>query len=83
VTPLVDDGDIVETFNGFENLLIVDVAIKMLLKEESDPSMLMLERERLTAALNQMRIDRDINNGERIEEVYDSGQGYGPTGDFW
>jgi hypothetical protein len=83
VTPLVDDSDVVETFNGFENLLIVDVAIKMLLKEESDPSFLMLERDRLTDQLNLMKIDRDINNGERIEEVYDSGQGYGPTGDFW
>ena len=84
-TPFVLETDSIETFNGFENLLIVDVAIKMLLKEETDASMLMVERDRLTDALNKMRIDRDINNGERIEEVDDNG-GYGeglPGGFLW
>lgn len=82
-TPFVTDTDSIDTVNGFENLLIVDVAIKMLAKEESDPSLLLMERERLTDALNEMRIDRDINEGERIEETFDSREGYGPTGDFW
>jgi len=82
-TPFVNESDSIETFNGFENLLIVDVAIKMLAKEESDPSLLLMERERLTAALDQMKIDRDINEGERIEETYESRDGYGPTGDVW
>lgn len=82
-TPFVNESDSIDTFNGFENLLIVDVAIKMLAKEESDPSLLLLEREKLTEALNVMKIDRDINNGERIEETYESTESYGPTGDFW
>ena len=83
--PFVDDGDSIDTFNGFENLLIIDVAIKMLNKEETDPSLLLLERQRLTEAINQMRIDRDINNGERIEEVGDSFgmYGEGTLGGLW
>lgn len=69
VTPLVLETDTIETFNGFENILIVDVAIKMLNKEETDASMLLLERQRLESKMQEMLIDRDINNGERIEEV--------------
>jgi hypothetical protein len=73
-TPLVDDGDIVDTYNGFENLLILDVAIKMLNKEESDPSILLMERARIEAKMQEMLVDRDINNGERIEEVDQEGR---------
>lgn len=68
-TALVDDGDEIDTYNGFENLLIIDVAIKMLAKEESDPSLLLLERQRLEEKMKEMLIDRDINNGEVIEET--------------
>jgi len=59
----------IETYNGFENLLIVDVVIKMLNKEESDVSALMQEKALLAAKLQEMLIDRDISNSERIEEV--------------
>ena len=69
LTPLVLETDTIETFNGFENILIVDVAIKMLNKEETDASMLLLERQRLEGKMQQMLIDRDINEGERIEEI--------------
>lgn len=81
-SPLADSegSDTFEAFNGFENLLIVDVAIKMLNKEESDPSMLLLERARLEKKMREMLIDRDINNGERIEEVGEDAYG---EGNYW
>ncbi len=81
--PFVDETDSIDTFNGFENLLIVDVAIKMLNKEESDTSSLLMERDRLTKSLDLMKIDRDINESERIEEAHDFAGAYGPTGDYW
>jgi hypothetical protein len=68
-TALVLDTDVIETYNGFENLLIIDVAIKMLNKEESDPSMLLMERQRLEMKMTTMLVDRDINNGECIEDT--------------
>lgn len=68
-TPLVLETDSIDTYNGFENLLILDVAIKMLNKEESDPSMLMVERARIEKKMQDMLIDRDISGSERIEEV--------------
>lgn len=76
-TPLVDDLDAIDTYNGFENLLIIDTAIKMLAKEESDPSLLLMERQRLEIKMKDMLIDRDINNGERVEETNSS------LGDNW
>ncbi len=79
-TPLVDDSDTIATYNGFENLLIIDVAIKMLNKEESDVSILLMERARLEMKMKEMLIDRDINNGERIEEV---GEGVYGGENYW
>jgi len=81
--PLVDDLDEIDTYNGFENLLIIDVAIKMLAKEESDPSLLLMERERLEMKMKEMLIDRDINNGEVVEESNaDWGYNWGTGGPF-
>ena len=81
-TALVLDIDTIDTYNGFENLLIIDVAIKMLAKEESDPSLLLLERERLQAKMNDMLIDRDINNGEVIEDVNSDFESFNVGGIF-
>lgn len=68
-TPLVLETDTIDTYNGYENLLILDVAIKMLNKEESDPTMLMVERARIEKKMQDMLVDRDISGSERIEEV--------------
>ena len=81
-TPLALDQDSIDTYNGFEDLLIIDVAIRMLNKEESDPSMLLLERQRLEAKMQEMLIDRDINNGEVVEDV-NADWGYSFYGGPW
>lgn len=66
---LVNDTDTIERYNGFEQLIVIDTAIKMLNKEESDTGPLMIERERQIQRMKRMLIDRDISDGDRIEEV--------------
>lgn len=68
-TELVLESDTFERYNGFEELVVIDTAIKMLAKEESDVSYLMSERARIEDRMRDMLLDRDINDGERIEEV--------------
>lgn len=68
-TELVLESDTFERYNGFEELVVIDTAIKMVAKEESDISYLMTERQRIEARIQEMLLDRDINDGERIEEV--------------
>lgn len=67
-TAFTDDADTLERYNGFEEMLITDVAIKMLGKEESDVSLLMNERNRQRARMENMLIERDLANAGRIEE---------------
>lgn len=71
-TALDDDADTIERYNGFEELIVIDTAIKMLGKEESDVSLLLLERKRVEERMQRMLIDRDIANSDRIEEVHES-----------
>lgn len=67
-TALTSNASTVERFNGFEELIVVDTAIKMLTKEESDISALLLERQRIEKRMEDMLIERDIANADRIEE---------------
>lgn len=68
-TALALETDTVEGYNGFEELVIINTAIRQLMKEESDVSLLMAERQMEMERMKEMLIDRDINDGNRIEEV--------------
>lgn len=69
-TALADDADEIMGYNGFEELIVIDTAIKMLTKEETDTASLMLERQRQEQRLEKMLIARDIGNVDVIEDVY-------------
>ncbi len=70
---LIEEADTIEGYNGFEELVVIDVALNMVNKEESDLSLLLLERREQQERMQNLLVDRDINDGERIEEV-DRGQ---------
>lgn len=55
--------------NGFERLPIVSAAIAMLQKEESDPSILMAEKQSLLSRIQSMSKHRDAGMPERIVDV--------------
>lgn len=73
-TLLVADGDTIETFNGWESLLITDVAIMMLTKEESATDQLEARREREYKRIEQMAQNRSLLFPGKIGDiaVYDS-----------
>ncbi len=64
-----------ETFdgvNGWEEYIVIDVAIKMLNKEESDTSVLRKEKEAIKDRITLMAATRDQANSFEIIDVYRS-----------
>lgn len=55
--------------NGWERLPVVNTAIAMLQKEESDPSILLAERQSLLSRIQSMSKHRDAGMPERIVDV--------------
>jgi len=68
-TALTQDSDTIERYNGFEELIVIDTAMKMLAKEESDLSYLNMERQRVENRMIQMMQQRSLEGSGCIEEV--------------
>jgi len=68
-TKLVDSTDTVDGVNGWEEYIIVDVAIKMLAKEDSSVSHLMQQKQALIDRIESMAQNRDIDQPETISDV--------------
>lgn len=58
----VMDADTIDGCNGWEEFIIIDVALKCAGKEETDPSLLMARREQMQA-----RLDAEIENRNASE----------------
>lgn len=67
---LAADTDAYDDVNGFAEYVVVDVAIKMLQKEESDVSVLMAQKEALKQRITAMAANRDANEPASITDVY-------------
>lgn len=67
---LAVDADEFDDINGYAEYVIVDAAIKMLNKEESDVSVLMAQKEALRQRLIGMADNRDANEPESVSDVY-------------
>lgn len=65
---LTQDSDSIQGYNGFEEYVVYDVAIKMLNKEESDISYMLAERKLIEDRIKLMAQQRDIAEADRIEE---------------
>lgn len=68
-TSMSADGDTIDGVNGWEEYIIVDAAIKALLKEESDVSVLMARKSELKRRLEEMAADRDIGEAQQATDV--------------
>lgn len=66
---LVNDSDTFQGINGWEEYVIVDVCIKMLAKEESDPSVFAAQKAALIQRIEEMKVMRDIGAPGRIGDV--------------
>jgi hypothetical protein len=67
-TPLVADSDAMSNVLDFEEYVVVDSAIKCLVKEESDPQALMIQKEALKTRIQNMASNRDVESPERIAD---------------
>jgi len=69
-TKLVDDTDELNDFNAFSEYVITDAAIKMMVKEESDPSALIAQKAALKRRIEEVANNRDASNPESVKDIY-------------
>lgn len=67
---LVNDTDEYDDVNGWIEYVIVDCAIKMLTKEETDTSVLLREKDLLKRRIEEVSNNRDVGNPESIEDIH-------------
>lgn len=65
-------SDTANGVNGWEEYIIVDCAIKMLQKEDSDVSVLAAQKDALTGRINLMAENRDAGQSFRVTDVTSS-----------
>ena len=68
-TALVDMTDSFDGINGWEEYVVVDAAIKMLQKEESDTSELYRRKRDLMSRIEAMAVNRDTGECDTITDV--------------
>lgn len=76
-TKLVDDSDTLDDFNAYSEYVIVDAAIKMLQKEESDVTVLFAQKQALEKRIRDKSQNRDAANSGSISDIY------ADADDFW
>ncbi len=78
-TTLTSGADTIDGINGWESYVVVGAAIMALMKEESDISALLLEKQGIEKRIRDMALDRDVGETDRITDVSPGGQAY----NFW
>jgi len=69
-TVLVADSDSYDDVNGWIEYVVTDVAIKMLNKEESDVTVLAMQKSALKQRIEDMAQNRDANEPESVSDIY-------------
>lgn len=69
MTPLVNAGDTFEAYNGFEEYIVIDAAIKCLVKEESDTAPHERAKKAIKDRIIAMAASRDMGGPETIADV--------------
>lgn len=82
-TALVADATVISDVMDYEEYIIVDAAIKCMVKEESDPSALLLMKQSLKSRIEAMASNRDAGMGERIGDVNASSNRFGGSMPYW
>ena len=65
------DTDVFDGFNGWEEYVVVDAAIKCLQKEESDTQALEVRKNRLIERIRSMAANRDMGHNETVADTED------------
>ena len=72
ITKLVNDADLLDGVNGWEEYIILDAAIKCMIKEESDPSALMAQLQMVKDRIATMSKDRDQGEPQKTTDIIGS-----------
>lgn len=68
-TDLSGDSDTFDTVDAWHEYVILDAAIKMLIKEESDVSMLMAQKADMKRRVEELAIARDIGAADTVTDT--------------
>lgn len=66
---LTDDADIIDGISGWEEYIITDLCIKMMTKEESDPTVFIGQKQALLARIESAAENRDAGSPQRVSDV--------------
>lgn len=69
MTELNDDADTFNGYNGFEEYIVIDAAIKCKDKEESSVSVLQDQKTKMTKRIQALAPVRDYGSGDRVQDV--------------
>lgn len=67
---LAADTDVYDDFNGYIEYVIIDAAIKMMQKEESDVRVLASQKAAMKERIETMAKNRDSNEPDSVTDVY-------------
>lgn len=67
---LTQDSDTFDGINGWEEFIVIDAAIKALIKEESDVSTLMAQKAAIVRRINECAPNRDAGMPDRVTDIY-------------
>jgi hypothetical protein len=86
---LLADSDILDGISGWDELVVIDAAIKALQKEESDVTVLVAQKMLITKRIEEAAQNRDVGLSEQATDVrrldgmyFDDTFGGGPSGGF-
>jgi len=75
LAPLVNDPDVADDFGGWLELVVVDCAIKVMIKQERDPSALAARKNQLLLDLDQAAANRNLGDPNTVIETADEAFG--------
>lgn len=75
ISYLVNDTDAFNFISGFEEYVIIDASIKCMQKEESDVSILALQKQAIIKRIQDMAPNRDAGEAAHITDVSQDSQG--------
>lgn len=80
VNQLLKDNDMLDGVSGWSEYVVVDAAIRALQKEESDVSVLMVQKQALKQRIEETAMNRDAGQGDTISDTRSFSQRWGNYG---
>jgi len=80
-TELVNDSDVVDGVSGWEELIVLEVCIRMCAKEETDPSVFGAQKAAMLKRIEDAAANRDNAEPACVTDVYSDGAAGYPWGD--